>query len=345
MRVLTQSQLNEWLDDLATRLRLVAPVDVQGRLLYRPVRDHEAIAWGYERSDMSPKTWTFPATEAIVTIEQGSETQINDAPPPDPTVIFGVRPCDARAALAIDALFLEKEPRDGRYAQLRDATTLIGLACPEMWDSCFCTVVGGLPNGTDGLDMLLTELEGREHGQSYAVQVLSAKGERLLAGVTVQDRDVALPEPKLTEGLPTLSPSSEWKAAFDDVYWQRLGDRCLACRACTFVCPTCRCFDVRDEVASRRPGHTVFERLRAWDACTSAPYRRIAGGHNPRPTPQSRLRNRFYCKFMYYPDDFGPLGCVGCGRCIDTCPVSIDILEVISDVARLAARESAEVRA
>ena len=345
MRVLTQSQLNEWLDELAERLRLVAPVDVQGRVLYRPVQEHEALAWGFERADMSPKTWTFAATEAILTVEQGPGTQIKDAPPPDPTVIFGVRPCDARAALAIDALFLGKEPRDGRYAQHRDVTTLIGLACPGMWESCFCTVVGGSPNGTKGLDILLTELDASDKGHTYAVQVLSSKGEGLMAGVPGEDRDVALPEPRLTEGLPKLSPSADWRAKFNDAYWKRLADRCLACRACTFVCPTCRCFDVRDEVAWRRAGLTVFERLRAWDACTSAPYRRIAGGHNPRPTPHSRLRNRFYCKFVYYPDDFGPLGCVGCGRCIDTCPVNIDILEVLSDVARLAAREPAEVSA
>jgi ferredoxin len=66
-----------------------------------------------------------------------------------------------------------------------------------------------------------------------------------------------------------------------------------------------------------------------------AAYRRIAGGHNPRPTQSPRLRNRFYCKFLYYPEDFGPLGCVGCGRCIDACPVGIDILEVIADVEQM----------
>jgi ferredoxin len=313
------------------------------KLLYRLVDGSDEIAWGFERTDMSPKTWLFPATEPILIVEQGTETTIKQPPAPAPTVVFGVRPCDARGALAIDALFLDKVPGDGQYARHREATTLIGLACPQQWESCFCTVVGGAPNSTEGLDILLTELDSGSGGAGgssgavgYAVDVLSEKGEKLAADLQGEERDVVLPEPTLTEGLPTLRASDEWQAQFSEQYWQRVSERCLSCRTCTFVCPTCRCFDVRDEVVTRRPGEQIYERLRAWDACTSATYRRIAGGHNPRPTQEHRLRNRFYCKFMYYPEDFGPLGCVGCGRCIDACPVNIDILEVISAVEQMA---------
>jgi ferredoxin len=270
-----------------------------------------------------------------LTVHQNREgTSILDTDPPRPTVLFAVRPCDARGLRTIDALFLDKAPEDSVYARHRAATTLIGLACPQMWDSCFCTVVGGAPNGSDGLDILLTELS--DGGKpSYAMQVLTDKGRQLTSRLNGADKEVTVPTPKLTPGLPALRPTAEWKSRFNDAYWQRVGDRCLSCRACTFVCPTCRCFDVRDEVVSRQPGEQVIARLRAWDACTSEPYRRIAGGHNPRPSHQSRLRNRFFCKFMYYPEDFGPLGCVGCGRCIDACPVNIDILEVIASVEQI----------
>jgi ferredoxin len=85
---------------------------------------------------------------------------------------------------------------------------------------------------------------------------------------------------------------------------------------------------VRDDEAPDRE----IQRLRAWDSCMADSYRRIAGGHNPRPAKADRLRNRFYCKFCYYPEDFGPLGCVGCGRCVVSCPVDIDITEVMRDV-------------
>jgi ferredoxin len=327
MKVLTQAQLNDWLDTLAQEVTLVAPVDLEGKLLYRPVDGSGGIAWGFERTAMSPKTWLFPATETILGVEQGEETVIQSPPAPQSKVVFGVRPCDARGALAIDALFLGVEPTDGQYARHRAATTLVGLACPQMWDSCFCTVVGGAPNGTEGLDLLLTEVDG-----DYAVAVLTEKGETLAAEMPGTEQECTLPEPALRAGLPTLSPSAEWQTQFGESYWARVADRCLGCRVCTFVCPTCRCFDVRDEVVERRPGKQVFARLRAWDACTVSAYRRIAGGHNPRPTQHMRLRNRFYCKFQYYPEDFGALGCVGCGRCIDACPVGIDILEAVAAV-------------
>ena len=113
----------------------------------------------------------------------------------------------------------------------------------------------------------------------------------------------------------------------------RHGERCLSCRICTYVCPTCRCFDVVDRAVGVRNGVTHIERIRVWDACTSTNYRRAAGGHNSRPTKPVRLRNRFFCKFCYYPEDFGPLGCVGCGRCVVSCPVDIDIREVMQEVA------------
>jgi ferredoxin len=338
---LTQAQIDTWLNDLASQVNVVAPVDVEGKVCYRQLDPQSAdpaaaVAWGFERTDMSLKTWLFPDTEPILTIEQGNEVVLHDAPAPQPTVLFGVRPCDARGVLAIDALFLGQEPSDGQYARHREATTLIGLSCPQMWDSCFCTVVGGAPNSTEGLDLLLTELGGDSDAVLYAVQTVSDKGAELAEGMPGEERKVSLPEPELAEGLPELVPTEAWKAQFEEQVWRDVTDRCLGCRVCTFVCPACRCFDVRDEVVSHRPGTVVFERLRAWDACTMAAYRRIAGGHNPRPTQLSRLRNRFYCKFMYYPQDFGPLGCVGCGRCIDACPVGIDILEVVAAVQQLA---------
>jgi predicted aldo/keto reductase-like oxidoreductase len=48
------------------------------------------------------------------------------------------------------------------------------------------------------------------------------------------------------------------------------------------------------------------------------------------PSAQLALAPGHRCKFCYYPEDFGPLGC---GRCVVSCPVAIDITEVMRDVA------------
>jgi sulfhydrogenase subunit beta (sulfur reductase) len=81
--------------------------------------------------------------------------------------------------------------------------------------------------------------------------------------------------------------------------------------------------------------------MRVWDACTAPNYRTIAGGHNSRPLKGQRIRNRYFCKFYYYPRDFGPLGCVGCGRCVDFCPVNIDIVEMLHTVAEMRQKQGA----
>jgi ferredoxin len=118
-----------------------------------------------------------------------------------------------------------------------------------------------------------------------------------------------------------------------------MSERCLSCRACTYVCPTCRCFIIRDEVlpfTQGKPAAGAFERIRCWDSCEGENYRRIAGGHRQRAEKSERLRNRFFCKFYYYPEQYG-LGqasaCTGCGRCVDICPVNVDITEVLADLA------------
>jgi predicted aldo/keto reductase-like oxidoreductase len=35
--------------------------------------------------------------------------------------------------------------------------------------------------------------------------------------------------------------------------------------------------------------------------------------------------------------DYGAQGCVGCGRCIEACPVNIDIVEMLHDVSKASA--------
>ncbi|GAB4435293.1 MAG: 4Fe-4S dicluster domain-containing protein [Anaerolineae bacterium] len=330
MHVISHADLTTWLDHLAQTRTLIAPRDVEGVLLYRPVRSSAEVMCDYTRPVLSVKEALFPATERLLTIEKTGQTiMLDETLYEGEQVIFGVRPCDARGVKALDALFIETEPVDTAYAARRAHTTLVGLACKAMGETCFCTSVGGAPDDPSGMDVMLTEV-----ADGYAVEAVTEKGAALLNGVALRDAPGAPPKPILREASP-VPDAPAWPPQFNDAYWADMAERCLSCRICAYVCPTCRCFDVRDEALPSQNGNSRYARIRCWDSCASEAYRRIAGGHNPRPTKGDRLRNRFFCKFYYYPRQYGPVACTGCGRCIDSCPVNIDITEVLQHMAEV----------
>ncbi len=340
MNFITQAQLAEWLDGLARQRTLIAPHEVAGVLLYRPVESSQEIAWGFGRTVMSVKEAFFSLTERLLTIEKsdGGVKLIENLPEGE-QVLFGVRPCDARGVKILDALFLDKEPVDPYYARRLANTALVGLACKEMGPTCFCTSVGGAPDEASDMDVMLYEVES-----GYVVETVTEKGKSLISDLqfTIDDFECSNLQSKISNlQSPIPDPQSiSWPARFTSEYWPRMSERCLSCRACTYVCPTCRCFIIRDEVLPYAPGVPAvgaFERIRCWDSCEGENYRRIAGGHRQRAEKSERLRNRFFCKFYYYPEQYG-LGtasaCTGCGRCVDICPVNVDITEVLTDLAR-----------
>jgi len=330
MNVISRDKLAAWIDDLVQDRTVIAPRDVEGVLLYRPVHSSAEVVWDYLRPAMSAKDALFPPTERLMLIDQaGEHITLRESLPEDEQVMFGVRPCDARGLKVLDALFIEDDPPDSWYTRRREHTTLVGLACNQMGDTCFCTSMGVTPDDHRDMDVMLTEVE-----DGYAVQAVTPKGEALIQGLALQHRPGDPPRQVITARL--LFPQAEaWPSHFNDEYWEEMAERCLSCRLCAYVCPTCRCFDVRDETLAAGNGHRQYERIRCWDSCAGEVYRKIAGGHNPRAAKGQRLRNRFFCKFYYYPQQYGPLACTGCGRCIDACPVNIDITEVMQHVSEV----------
>jgi sulfhydrogenase subunit beta (sulfur reductase) len=339
MVYIAHEDLARWLDGLARETRLIGPRNVAGVVLYQPLEEADEIAWGYSRPALSIKEAFFPPTERLFTIQKDAgQVQLTETLPEQQQVIFGVRPCDARGVQALDALFIGAEPVDPYYARRRENTTLVGLACKEMGPTCFCTSVGGAPDDVSGLDLMLVEVE--EAG-GYTIQVVTDKGERLLeTAVGLKDGEKSRAASYAGNSQFALGDiqTINWPAHFEDDYWMEMSERCLSCRVCAYVCPTCRCFDVRDEPLSGPGNNGGYERLRCWDSCARDAYRRIAGGHNPRAVQGQRLRNRFLCKFQYYPQQYQtslPVACTGCGRCIEACPVNIDITEILNHLVEV----------
>lgn len=333
MKYISRSDLSIILNELIGESRLIAPKKVGGVILYQPITDTSHITWDFTRPVLSIKESFFPATERLFTIDiNGQEVTLNDTLPEIPQIILGVRPCDARGMKILDALFIDTPPRDSYFAQHRANTTIIGLSCQELGETCFCTSMDGSPTDTQGMDVMLTEIE-----DGYSVQIITEKGKKFFGDHLSLAYEEA-PPPSGTLDRPSAIPAPNdinWPRKFHEGYWDQLAERCLSCRICAYICPTCRCFTVRDEPIASNDGMQQFERIRCWDACTSEAYRQIAGGHNPRQAKKQRLRNRIYCKFDFYPKQYGPIACTGCGRCVEMCPVNIDVTEVLRDLAEV----------
>ncbi|HRF37009.1 MAG TPA: 4Fe-4S dicluster domain-containing protein, partial [Clostridia bacterium] len=106
--------------------------------------------------------------------------------------------------------------------------------------------------------------------------------------------------------------------------WQALSESCIGCGTCTYVCPTCQCYDVRDYKTN-----TGVKRFRCWDSCMRKDFTMMAHGTN-RPSHMQRFRQRFMHKLVYHPANHnGEFSCVGCGRCVAKCPVSMNIVKVM----------------
>ena len=247
-----------------------------------------------------------------------------------PFAVFGVRACDARSFEILDKVFL-KEPVDTFYASRREMGTVITLACTKPDETCFCQSFGIDPadpagdvscwmdeenlywqaNTAKG-ETLTSELPMLEDGGEEAVKARQEKLHAILKQLPLSKLDLSKVGAGKTEVL------------FNRPEWKSLSESCLGCGTCTFVCPTCQCYDVQEF----NTGKTV-RRFRCWDSCMYSDFTKMSAGQ-PRPTQLERFRQRFMHKLVYFPDNNdGQFGCVGCGRCLQKCPIHMNIVKVI----------------
>jgi sulfhydrogenase subunit beta (sulfur reductase) len=199
------------------------------------------------------------------------------------------------------------------------------MGCDTPCDTCFCTAVGGSPFGKEGVDVQITSM-----GDDYLFEAVTKRGQALIDDLPqaepgqvtklkqVQNQSIAgMQKPFDSTGL-----RDHLYAMFEDKYWREVSQSCLGCGVCTFLCPSCFCFDIVDEVLRD-------ERVRNWDTCMFRVYSLEASGHNPRPTKAERTRQRVMHKFAYWVDLVDGFGCTGCGRCVINCPVNLDIRQMV----------------
>lgn len=305
-------------------------------------RGEDSLDKKYTNTKLSPKGFIFPQTEVLFRISEQKKDKININDEPseaESTVVFGVRPCDGVALSHLDKVFLE-DFNDPYYSQKREKTIFIGLACETPpFETCSCTTMGESPFSTKGLDILLKDI-----GTKYIVEYITEKGKKLFSGfpelfgkITAKDKEnlekIKLESnKKIKKRITNLSGTTKkLDSMFDSDLWFSESQSCINCGICTYLCPSCHCFDINDELLSQKP--LDVKRVRTWDNCQFPNFTMHSSGHNPRPDRQSRFRRRFYHKFSYFYKTKGEYLCTGCGRCSNYCPAGINIFETLQKVA------------
>ena len=314
-----------------------APTKADGAVEFGPLGEGEMPSLDYLNARVSPKSTVFPQSERMFAFHTDRVREdafiLKEIPEEgEERMIFGIRPCDARSLLVLDKVFLiQGATKDPFYLQKREKAVLVGIGCNAPCSTCFCHWTGGGPFSSEGLDVFLADL-----GAAFLVNPMSQKGESLLEGLNLpaaSGEDEARADQIAREALASMGEPVDPRAiqkrplleAFAAPYWDAAHETCIKCGTCTYLCPTCSCFDIQDETHG-----SCGVRGRNWDTCMFPLTTLHASGHNPRPTGKERFRQRFMHKLKYFQDDFDTIMCVGCGRCIQYCPVNIDIREIIA---------------
>jgi ferredoxin len=316
----------------AAGVEVIAPIETEpGVVELTAVDSSDAVVLDYGNVRLPLKRFFFPITEVVLEFKNqpDGDVDVKSEPlvPETEVVILGARPCGVAALEAMDGVF-HWDYDDVRYTARRARTTLISFACTKPDATCFCTSVGGSPHNTSQSDVLVfLEADGQA-----IMQVCSDKGATFIQ----QLGDVVKPAPAESK-LPT-APEVKTKFKpdkikkwldenFESEFWTDISLKCLGCGTCSFLCPTCHCFDIVDE-ANWQSG----QRRRNWDCCSGPMFTQHASGHNPRSDQASRCRQRVMHKFKYFPERFEKIGCVGCGRCVRSCCVGQNLVGILADI-------------
>jgi hypothetical protein len=339
MLSIKKSEINAFLDSLSALMPLYAPIDRAGGA------DYKAWSKGSKLSSAlntrrSAKDFFFPQTETLMEFKvEGKHYEVVDTRVEyEDFAVFGVRACDAKAFDVLDRVFIKEQPSDTYYKNRREHAVIITLACFKPASTCFCPVYG-----IDAVKHPGGDVECWLSDETYFFEAVTEKGRELLMKLSMlveaEPKDLKADMAKAEERMKALPFASLDLAPFKEKsllelfnmpIWKELSESCLGCGSCTFCCPTCQCFDIKDF----NTGNGIM-RFRTWDSCMYSDFTKMAA-ENPRHTQTERFRQRFMHKLVYYPDKYeGVYSCVGCGRCLNQCPISMNIVKVIKKTGEM----------
>lgn len=300
------------------------------------IENSDEIDWNYVTTILSPKKFIYPQVETLLKYNMNGdiETVFDNTG----QILLGLHPCDINAISMLDDAFKGEDNIDRNYFERRNNTVIIGMDCNEKCEKSFC---GALKTYTvdKGFDVYLRFINDK-----VMIEAVSDKGKKLFEGVKSEEINSQIIEAELAaiENRLKLFNDEEIKVTkaempvlldktYNSTLWKQIGDKCLSCGSCNIVCPTCYCFDVRDENdLSLESG----ERKRYWDGCQLKGFTKVAGNEVFRKTKSGRNRHRIYRKFKYLHDRYNDIFCIGCGRCNRACLADISIIDIYNDLSK-----------
>ena len=332
MRKISLDKLDQLFAEISSKSALYIPVDTAAGAKFEKYDGTKKMSDALN-TVRSAKDFFFPQTENLVDFKvEGKNIEIKETVKEDEDfVVFGVRACDVKSFEILDRVFLA-DPVDNFYKNRRDHGIIVSMACTRPAETCFCQTFGIDATAPAG------DIECHKTADAVYLEAKTDKGTKLLESLNAltEDADASAVEAQKTQTkevfkklpLAGLDASAfgdgKTNEFFNAPEWKTLSESCLGCGTCTFVCPTCQCYDIKDF----NTGHEV-KRFRCWDSCMYSDFTRMAHG-NPRLTQVERFRQRFMHKLVYYPtNNEGIFGCVGCGRCMAKCPINMNIVKVM----------------
>lgn len=335
IKYIEKTKLKEFLSNLMKDFTVIAPKKVKDFVLFVELKNNEEPYLDFFNSRQSPKEYFFPQTEDIVTYEgvidkrvpKDEEKEIKNR------IIFGIRPCDIKSIQILDRLFINDDFVDSFYKRLRENTVLFAFGCNTPRTTCFCSSFENGPFSPSGSDAFITDL-----GDSYLIEGFTVKGNKIIEhlpdGTKEMIKKKEEQEKRSNDAITSVNEidtiPEKLREMFENPVWEEISERCLGCGVCTYLCPTCHCFDIQDEMVGEKG-----RRVKNWDSCMFPIFTLHGSGHQPRESRFQRMRQRIMHKFNYYDENFKIIACSGCGRCITECPVNIDVRETLEKIKSL----------